>query len=162
MKKLVIFAGPPCTGKSTAGRALGYAHLAMDDARVALLPGAAHTRADRGIAYRAVLWAAAQLLRYTGIVICDGGFGHEEDRTACRELADRTGAALRVVEFTAPLDVVLERNRARRGHHPGLDLTDDRVREIVSNYSWWKAGILIDSTEPIEEYVSRIRAYIAG
>ncbi len=61
MKKLGVFCGPPCTGKSSAGRALGHAH----------------TRADRAIAYRAVLWTAAPLLRYTDIVICDGGFRQE-------------------------------------------------------------------------------------
>ena len=75
MKKLVVFGGPPCTGKSTVGRALGWAHLEMDAARMALLPDAAHTRADREVAYRAVLWTAGHLLRYTDIVICNGGFG---------------------------------------------------------------------------------------
>lgn len=160
MRKLVIFAGPPCTGKSTAAHALGYAHLEMDDARATLLPESAHTRADRAIAYRAVLWAAARLLRYTGIVICDGGFGHREDRDACEALAARAGAALYVVEFTAPLDVLLERNRARRAHHPGLDLTDARVAEIVASYSRWGSGILVDSTRPLADCVDAVRAYI--
>ena len=160
MKKLVIFGGPPCTGKSTIARALGHAHLEMDDARVALLPGAAHTREDRAIAYRALRWTAAHLLRYTDIVICDGGFVHQEDRDACRDLALKAGAVLYVVEFTAPLDVLLERNRARRAHHPGLDLTDSRVAEIVEKYPRSQSGLLIDSTQPLPALIERIRDYL--
>ena len=161
MRKLVVFGGPPCTGKSTVGRALGHAHLEMDEARVRLLPEAAHTRADRAIAYRAVLWTAVHLLRYTDIVICNGGVGHAEDRAGCEDVAAEAGARLLVVEFTAPLDVLLERNRARRAHHPGLDLTDERVTEIVETYPWWGRGILVDSTRPEAECVETVRRYLA-
>lgn len=160
MKKLIIFGGPPCTGKSSVGRALGHAHLEMDAARVALLPGAAHTRADRAIAYRAVLWTAAQLLRYTDIVICDGGFGHAEDRDACRALARESGAALYWVEFTAPLELLLARNRARRAHHPGLDLSGERVKEIVESYPWAGAGLVVESSRPLAECIAVVSEYI--
>ncbi|HEU0121165.1 MAG TPA: AAA family ATPase [Bryobacteraceae bacterium] len=160
MKKLVVFAGPPCTGKSTIGRALGYAHLEMDAARVALLPDSPHTRDDRKIAYRAVLWAAAHLLRYTDIVICNGGYGHAEDREACVRLAVETGARLYVAEFYAPLPVLLERNRQRRGHHPGLDLTDERVRELTETYVPWNAGIQVNGEHPVEQCTEAVRAYV--
>jgi predicted kinase len=160
MKKLVIFAGPPCTGKSTVGRALGYAHLEMDNARVALLPGSAHTRADRAIAYRAILWTSAHLLRYTDIVICDGGFGRQEDRDACHVLAREAGASLYLVEFTGPLEILLQRNRERRIHHPGLDLTDARVAEIVEGYPWLNTGLVVESSRPVAECIATVREYI--
>jgi len=160
MKKLVIFAGPPCTGKSAVGRALGYAHLEMDAARAKLLPQSLHTREDRAIAYRAVLWAAGHLLRYTDLVICNGGFGHEEDRERYRTLARETGATLYIVEFTAPLEVLLQRNRKRRDHHPGLDLDDARVTQIVESYPWTQTGLLIDSTRPVAECAERVRAFL--
>ena len=160
MKKLVIFGGPPCTGKTTIGQALGYAHLEMDDARAAILPHAAHTRADRAIAYRAILWTAKHLLRYTDIVICDGGFGQPEDRDACRALARESGAALYLVEFTAPLEILLERNRIRRAHHPGLDLTDERVTEIVESYPWSRAGLVVESSRPLAECIAAVGKYI--
>lgn len=160
MKKLVVFGGPPCTGKSTVGRALGWAHLEMDAARMALLPDAAHTRADREVAYRAVLWTAGHVLRYTDIVICNGGFGHAEDRQGCLAVARGAGAAVYVVEFTAPLAVLLERNRARRDSHPGLDLTDERVTEIVTTYPLWGAGIVVDSTRPVAECVAAVMEFV--
>ena len=160
MKQLVIFAGPPCTGKSTVARLLGCAHLEMDAARVAVLPDSAHTRDDRAVAYRAILWTAAHLLRYTDVVVCDGGFGHLEDRVLCRSVAEAAGAALGVVEFTAPLDVLQERNRARRAHHPGLDLTDGRVKELVETYSLWGRGIVFDGTLPIGKCVEEVRWYL--
>lgn len=128
----------------------------MDAARAALLPCAAPTRADRAIAFRAVLWTAAHLLRYTDIVICDGGFGQEEDRDACRALARESGAALYWVEFTAPLDILLGRNRARRGHHPGLDLSDERVAEIVESYPWTGAGLVVYSSRPLAECIAAV------
>jgi predicted kinase len=160
MKKLVIFAGPPCTGKSTIARALGHAHLEMDAARAAILPDAAHTRADRVIAYRAVLWTAACLLRYTDIVICDGGYGHREERDACRTLAAASGADLYLVEFTAPVDLLLQRNRERRAHHPGLDLTDARVTEIVEHYPWSGDGLVVECSRPLPDCIAVVREYI--
>jgi predicted kinase len=159
MKRLIVFGGPPCTGKSTVGRELGWAHLEMDEARARLLPGAAHTRADREVAYRAVLWTAAHLLRYTDIVICNGGFGHEVDREGCRAVAREAGAALVVVEFTGPLEVLTARNRARRATHPGLDLTDERVAEIVDAYPWTPGALRVDSTRPVAECVGAVRRY---
>jgi predicted kinase len=160
MRKLVVFGGPPCTGKSTVGRALGYAHVEMDAARAAILPNAAHTREDRAIAYRAVLWTAAQLLRYTDIAICDGGYGRQADRDACVTLARESGSEFYLVEFTAPLDILLRRNRERRAHHPGLDLDDARVTGIVETYPWSGTGLLVDSTRPVADCVSAVREYL--
>jgi predicted kinase len=160
MKRLVVFGGPPCSGKSTAGNALGWAHLEMDAARSWILPASAHSRQDRAIAYRAILWAAMQLLRYTDIVICNGGFGHAEDRAACEKVCETSSAGLYVVEFQVPLAVALERNRARQGKHPGLDLTDARVTEIVSTYPWTGAGLTVQGTRPVQELVQEVRSYV--
>lgn len=160
MKRLLILAGPPCTGKSTVARLLGFPHLEMDEARATLLPEAAHTRADRAIAYRAVRWAAAKLLAVTHTVVLDGGFGNEVDREENYRLATEAGARLYLVEFEAPLDVLIERNRLRRGRHPGLDLDDRRVTEIASLYPYLGTGLRIDGSEPIDAAAARIVAYL--
>jgi predicted kinase len=160
MKRLVVFAGPPCSGKSTAGRLLRYPHLEMDAVRARLMPDSAHTRADRAIAYRAMLWMAELLLAREPVVIVNGGFGRAEDRTLCLEAALRTAAELRFVEFHVPLAVALERNRSRRGHHPGLDLDDARVTDLVQNYPWTGTGLTVDGTKDPKVIASGIRWYI--
>ena len=132
----------------------------MDDARANLPPHSAHTREDRAIAYRAILWTAKHLLRYTGIVIRDGGFGQPEDRGACRVLAREFGAALYLVEFTAPLETLLERNRKRRAWHPGPDLTGERVVEIVESYPWSRTGLVVESSRPLAECIAAVGKYI--
>ena len=103
---------------------------------------------------------AEALLPRAGVVIVDGGFGRGEDRQQYRQVAFETRARLFVVEFQAPLDVLLERNRARRAHHPGLDLDDARVTEIVTEYPWLRTGLLIDGTRPPAECARQVRLYI--
>ena len=85
MKKLMIFAGPPCTGKSTIARALGL--CASGNGRCPRH----NTSRRRAHACRTALSPTGpfsgrreQLLRYTDIVICDGGYGHREDRDVCQ------------------------------------------------------------------------------
>lgn len=160
MAKLVVFAGPPCTGKSTVAGLLGFAHIEMDAVRARILPGASHTREDRAVAYRAALMMAEALLPRAEVVIVDGGFGREEDRAQYRRVAFETSSELFVVEFAAPLDIVLARNRARRAHHPGLDLDDARVTEIVTTYPWLRTGLTIDATQPAEACARAVRLYI--
>lgn len=160
MGKLVVFAGPPCTGKSTVAGLLPFAHIEMDAVRARILPGAAHTREDRAVAYRAALMMAEALLPWARVVIVNGGFGREEDRELYRRVAFETSSELLVVEFQAPLAVVLERNRARRENHPGLDLDDARVTEIVTMYPWLGTGLLIDGTQPPADCARSVRLYI--
>ncbi len=160
MAKLVVFAGPPCTGKSTVAALLPFVHIEMDAVRARILPDASHTREDRAVAYRAALMMAEALLPHVGAVIVNGGFGRDEDRQQYRRIAFETSSELFVVEFQAPLDVVLARNRARRAHHPGLDLDDARVTEIVTTYPWLRTGLTIDATQPPEDCARAVRLYI--
>jgi len=160
MRRLVVFGGPPCGGKSTVARLLPYAHLEMDAIRQRLMPDSSHTRADRAVAYRAVLWAAELLIPQAGIVLVDGGFGRAEDRAACRETARRAEAELRVVEFQIPLEVAIWRNRDRRAAHPGLDLDDERVTELVRNYPWSQAALSVLGTDDPKVLAAAIRSYV--
>ena len=75
-------------------------------------------------------------------------------------MARESGAALYLVEFTAPLEILLERNRIRRAHHPGLDLTDERVTEIVESYPWSRAGLVVESSRPLAECIAAVGKYI--
>ncbi len=161
---LVIFAGPPCSGKSTLGALLAkrqdIVHLEMDAFRLRLLPEAAHTREDRQVAYRGMHYAAQLLLERGHSVIVNAGYGHPEDRAEAAAVAARTGARLLLAEFTLPLEVALERAGARRGVHPGHDLTDERVTELVLSFPYTGAGVTIDSTQPVSECLERLEDYL--
>src|SRR3954447_6608285 len=82
--RLIVFSGPPCSGKSTlaaeVARRLSLPHLSMDATRRRILPDAPHTRADRQAAYRAMHWAAELLLDAGASAVLDAPYGHAEDR----------------------------------------------------------------------------------
>jgi predicted kinase len=160
MRRLIVFAGPPCGGKTSAAGLLPYTHLEMDSIRARLLPDSLHTRPDRAVAYRAMLWMAELLIPRDGCVIVDGGFVHAEDRRLCQQVAARTQAGLRVVEFQLPLAAALERNRLRRAHHPGLDLDDARVTELVTTYRWSGHGLTVDGQRSPKDIAESVRSYV--
>lgn len=160
MKKLVVFGGPPCSGKSTVAKILGWPHVEMDAVRERVLPEAAHTREDRSAAYRAMLMMAEKMLGLTDVVVVDGGFGHVEDRLNCEAVCARAKAKLFVVEFTVPLGTALARNAERRASHPGLDLDDARVMEIIAGYPWTRVGITVDSLNSSEECAQAVKEYV--
>src|SRR5947209_2313581 len=87
---VIAIAGPPCSGKSTiaaeVARRIGAPQLSMDATRQRLLPGAPHTRADRQVAYRAMVWAAELLHAVGASVVLDAPYGHAEDRAAIAHL----------------------------------------------------------------------------
>lgn len=147
-------AGPPCAGKSTiaaeAGRRLAIPHLSMDATRQRILPGAAHTRADRQAAYRAMLMAA-ELLHAAGAgVILDAPYGHDEDRAAV--------AALRPlwVECKVSPKEAVRRFRARGFDPERPDLTEEIVRESAAEYRYQGELVLDTETMNVEECVAAV------
>lgn len=162
--RLVVFSGPPCSGKSLLGGRLaeqyGVEHLEMDAFRQRLLPGAAHTREDRRVAYRGMAYAAELLLKHGVTVIVNAVYARDEEREEIAQAAARAGAPLCWVEFTVPVELALERSRARRHLHPGVDLTDERVAELVRSHPYTGAGLTVDSRKPPEDCLALIAGYL--
>src|SRR4051812_24808921 len=96
----------------------------MDATRQRLLPGAAHTRADRQVAYRAMAWAAELL----DAVVLDAPYGHIEDRVAIAHLAPVW------VECRVSPETAVARLRARGFDAERPDLTEEIVRESARTY----------------------------
>jgi predicted kinase len=159
---IVVVAGPPCSGKSTIGEALAakrqMVHLEMDAVRVRLMPDSPHTRHDRQIAYRAMHFMAEVLAERGQDLILDACYGHEEDRAEVARIAARLGVPLLAVECHVPLQAALERHRARCEAHPGLDLTEERVEEMVGGYVFSGDAVAVDGARPVEEGLERIEA----
>jgi adenylate kinase family enzyme len=150
-KVTIAFTGPPCAGKSTlaaeVARRLGLPHLSMDATRQRLLPDAAHTRADREVAYRAMEWVAEML---PGVVL-DAPYGHDEDYAGLVRL----GAV--VIECRVSPETAVRRFRERGPDAVRKDLTEDVVRRMVEEYHY-RGGALVIDTERVSaaESVDRV------
>jgi predicted kinase len=164
MKRLVVFAGPPASGKSTVGGRLAerrnMVHLEMDLIRAAVLPDSLHTREDREVAYKIMHLMAETLLGLGHDVIVNAGYSHPEDQGAVQEIAKRTQSRLFWIECVVPAEVAVQRCRGRFGKHPGLDLIDDRVIDLVTHFPYSGAGLLVDSTEPVDSCLERVEGYL--
>lgn len=144
---LIVFAGPPCSGKSTLAvemaRRYGLPHLSMDATRERILPGAAHTRRDRRAAYRAMHFAAELLLRAGAGAVLDAPYGHAEDRADLAAAA--TPGVLRYIECRVSPEEAARRFGLRGPDPAKPDLTEDRVRRLARQYRYTGAGLTIDT-----------------
>ena len=164
-RSLIVLAGPPCSGKSAVGeplsRRLAIPYLSMDAARQRILPGAAHTRADREAAYRAMHLAAECVLRAGGSMILDAPYGHDEDRRELNALADRERARLFLVEFRVSPEVAAKRLRERGPDTERPDLTEEIVSESANAYPYTNMGLLLDTQAiSIGQATDRICAWL--
>jgi len=97
---LIVFAGPPCAGKSTLAAELARRRnlpvLSMDATRRRILPAAATPAPTAKVAYRAMHLAAELLLAAGASAILDAPYGHQEDREELARIA--ADADLRLIE----------------------------------------------------------------
>lgn len=161
---LIVLSGPPACGKSKLARALaarhGFAHLEMDAFRLHLLPGSQSTRENRLVALRAMHAAAQDLLREKKSAILDASYRLPEDRQEAQAAARAAQAAFALIEFTLPVNLALARCRARRSRHPGDDLTDQRVMELVTQFPFTGEGLTVDGTLPVKQRVTAVERYL--
>jgi predicted kinase len=160
---LIVFAGPACSGKSTLAAEVArrriWPHLSMDATRQRLMPHASHTRAEREVAYRAMLFAAELLLNAGSGAVLDAPYGHAEDRA---DLARVAGSRRKLVECRVSEQAAVERLRARGIPDPSRpDLTEERVVRLNREYRYTGEGLLLDTDKlSVDECLARIESFL--
>ena len=160
---LIVFAGPACSGKSTlaaeVARRRGLPHLSMDATRQRILPDAAHTRADRAVAYRAMHFAAELLVGAGAGAVLDAPYGHPEDRA---EMVRVSGGKYRLIECRVAVETAVERLRARGIPDPSRpDLNEELVARLHREYPYSGEGLLVDTDRaPFEVNLRRIEQWL--
>ena len=131
----------------------------MDATRRRILPAAAHTRADRQVAYRAMHLAAELLLAAGASAILDAPYGHQEDREELARIA--ADADVRLIECRVSPETAVSRFRQRGPDPVRLDLTEELVRRMVREYRYTRAGLMVDTeAESQRECLERIENYL--
>ncbi|WP_426623523.1 AAA family ATPase [Leifsonia sp. McL0607] len=164
---LVVTAGLPGSGKSTiaeivAGR-LGATAISVDPIEAAILKAGIDADQPTGLAAYLVAERMAEQLLVSGqSVIVDAVNAVEPARLQWRDLAERCGVKLSVIE-TVCLDVHLHEERLSKR----TDLTAAyAVEQSIDDYAEWRGAaaslprITLDTSRPLGENVHAALAFL--
>lgn len=152
MRKIVVFCGPPLSGKSTLAALYaceaGVPVLEMDSIRLRILPESQQSKADRNISYRCMHYTTERLIlcgvREVALVATYGPWEHRRDLI---EMAARCGAKLYVIQCSVEAESAADRFAARPLGHAAVDLNPQRVRDLVAGYPFSDAAPTINTTD---------------
>src|SRR5262249_35579431 len=99
-------------------------------------------------AYRTMHLLAELLLREGATVVVDATYNRELHRKELAAILKTIETPVGLIQCRAPLDVVLARFKSRSPGHPALDLNEDVVRELWTNFAYSSDGITIDTSQP--------------
>lgn len=170
---LVAMAGLPASGKSTiagllAAR-LGAPVVSVDPIEAAILAAGIDADQPTGLAaYLVAATIAEEILESGRSVVVDAVNAVEPARLTWRDLAERTGARLRVIEV-ACLDEALHAERLAKRAIALEALERDRaVEQSVEDYAEWKGPcaelprITLDTSQPLGRNIELAVDFLAS
>lgn len=160
--KLLVLAGPPCSGKSSIAEAiqtrLDFHWLQLDRVLRRLMPDSLHNRIDRDIAYRAVHLCTEELLRGGRSVVLDATYSSSEQRREAESIAAELAIPLYLVECHISPDTAAARFK-NRSAHLARDLTEALVRDVASRYCYSGLGLKLDATRQFADSLRQVESY---
>ena len=151
MSRIVVFSGPPLSGKSTLSAAYGIESnvpvMEMDSIRLRLIPDSQQSARDRNIAYESMHHTAEQLLLWGAKeVALVATYTRRDMRRNLVKMSERCKAQLYILQFRVASESANERFMARPAGHAAVDLTSQSVRDQAIKYPYYDGSIIIDTT----------------
>ena len=164
MKRIIVFSGPPCSGKSTLGAKLSTTrsipHLELDAIRARILPNSRHSREDYMTTHRTMHLVAEVFLDLDMSVIVNAAYDDVLERRDLEELAARLEAPLFLIECRVTTHAAILRNARHRDQDPAHLLPDESVLALVNAFPYYGRGLVVDSTEPLADCMAEIDQYL--
>ncbi|MFC0006492.1 AAA family ATPase [Micromonospora siamensis] len=144
---IVVFSGPPCSGKSTVVKAMasrpGRRHLEVDALFDLLFPASDRNRDDRMGAYDGAHLLARMLVDRGQTVVLECTYARRDQRRSLLRALAGSPAPLWIVEFFVASDEAVTRFRARR---QATDLDEDLVRERADAFPYSDQALRVESS----------------
>jgi len=165
---LVVFGGLPGTGKTTVARAVAAqlrgTLLRIDEIEAAMWRSGISREQPTGLAAYVVAGAVAESCINAGTpVVVDAVNPVEDARRAWREVAQRTGAVLRVVEVVCSD----HDEHRRRVEQRNADIDGHEVptwQQVLDRHydPWSEKRLVLDTCKSEAEYLDTIWSYLAS
>ena len=164
--QVLVCAGPPLSGKSTVAKAFAikkhWAYIEVDSILSLLIPNSNRCLEHRELGYRAAHKLVGLLLEFGQNVIIDCTYSRLFYRQDLVTAVNQVKGSLYLVEFHVDRATALLRFKNRQGH-PAVDLTENRVSDLVVAYPYSNAGLSIDlSVTNVEEAIGNMSHFISA
>ncbi len=124
---LYVVCGLPGTGKTTVAGELasltGGIVLRTDEIRKQITSDPKYTPEEKGRVYDAMLRTAGSMLRAGAVVILDATFHLRKEREAAKEVAEKAGKRLALIEVKCSEEKVMEHLGKRHGDASDADFS---------------------------------------
>jgi hypothetical protein len=133
----------------------------MDEVRSRLIPESNHDRSDIDRAYEAMHSLADSALVRGHSIIVDATYGRSLQRAELERIARRRQVPTYLVQCEVSPGLAVFRFKGRGGHHPAIDLTEERVFMLAATYPYCDVGLLVDTDQILHKCLRCIDSYLA-